>query len=274
MKIKNLVVLVCFALLTAAHGSPNGPLRPYPSGAEMTVKIGNDLYTTLDPAFKKAISPRPVSLQNSEIPYIAPCQEREGDRGGVTISTGFIKLLNHIAHAKAIDCVQPGYLAQYLAALAQEKGDGAPAVPPHLDNPRYWKDDVMIEQTSLFNQMIGMTLAMNLSHHYLDHCHKYAGRAPIHQFISSGEWAASVQCAALNSLDCALAPGGSKVLFDVIDMMPRRPAWTVYIIPQEADIRATIEQLSQHERAYFHGGLKAASRSLALSSSHAPQASN
>jgi hypothetical protein len=278
MKINSLLAIICFSLATPAFAA-NGPARGYLSDAEIVVKIGHDLYATLDPACKKVLSPTAVALQPSSVPFIAPIPASDyGARGQVAVSTGFITLLNQIAHAKAIDRLQPGYFSQYIADLAQENGSKKLPAPRHLDNPRFWKDDILVEQASLFNQMIGLTLALNLSHHYLAHCGKYAAQmpegnnAPINNFITPDEWAASLQCAALNSLDCALATAGGKVLFDCIDHMPQRAAWTVSVVPLNVDLKLMNQQLSQYERQYFHGGLKARARSIVLSTAAANNA--
>jgi hypothetical protein len=271
MKTNRLLAVICLSLATPVFAA-NGPAPAYLSDAEIVVKIGNALYATLDPEYKKVVSPAAVSLQPSSVPFISPISASDrGSRGQVAVSAGFIALLNQIAHAKAIDRIQPGYFSQYVADLGQESGSEKLPAPRHLDNPRFWKDDVLIEQASLFNQMIGLTLALNLSHHYLAHCGKYAARMPegtnalINNFITSSDWAASLHCAALNSLDCALATAGGKVLFDCIDRMPRRPAWTAAVVPQNVDIKRMNQELSQYERQYFHGGLNARGRTVVLS---------
>ncbi|HLX72610.1 MAG TPA: hypothetical protein VKV04_23560, partial [Verrucomicrobiae bacterium] len=243
IKTKNLLAISLIALLTPAYAATNTPARAYPSGLDVVIKIGNDLYTTLDPSFKKVVNPTVISVIQLDAPVIAPIQEsRHGLLGQVSVSTGFISLLNHIAHAKAIDRVQPGYFNQYVADLARVNTGEIPPAPRGLEYGRYWTDDVMVEQTSLFNQMIGLTLAMNLSHHYLAHSVKYAAQmpdgksAPINNLITANEWAATVECATLNSLDCALATAGAKTLFETIDQMPRRPAWTACIVPESVNI--------------------------------------
>jgi hypothetical protein len=196
-------------------------------------------------------------------PLMSPIPgNRQGLLCQVSVSTGFIDLLNHIAHAKAIDRIQPGFFLQYVFVLAHEGADANPAVPPNLDNARYWTDAVMRDQASFFNEMIGITLAMNLSHHYLGHCAKYAAqrpdakREPINNLIAPDEWEASVKYAALNSLNCAISTDGARALFEFIDQMPQRPAWTGYIMPQSANIKRINEQLARYEHDYFRGGIK------------------
>jgi hypothetical protein len=274
-KINSLLAMTCLCLAMPAFAA-NGPVRGYLSDAEMVVRIGHDLYATLDPDLKKTVSPKAVSLQVSSAPWIAPIPGTASDAGGqVAISTGFIALLNRIAHAKAIDRIQPGYFNQYIADLAQANENDSPPSLRNLETPRYWNDDILVEQASLFNQMVGLTLALNLSHHYLDHCGKYAAQmsagnaAPLNRFISESEWGASLQCAALNSLDCALATAGGKVLFDCIERMPHRPAWTFGVVPAHVNFKLMNQQLSQYERQYFHGNLKSNGRTIVLSSSSA-----
>jgi hypothetical protein len=149
---------------------------------------------------------------------------------------------------------------QYVAHLSQEGANDHPVLPPNLDDSRYWTDAVMQDQASFFNQMISITLALNLSHLYLDHYDKYAAHMPdgkpalINNFVALDEWKASVKCATLNSLDCALATEGAEALFDCIDQMPWRPAWTGYIVPQGVNIKKLNQQLSQYEHDYYHGG--------------------
>jgi hypothetical protein len=270
--IMSLVASGCLFLLTPARAVTNTLAHTYPSGARIAGKIGNDLYATLDPKFQTGLNPEAVSLEKSAAPVIAPVRRNgQGFPAQVSVSTGFIDLLNHIAHAKAIDRIQPGYLGRYVSELAQPGAEENPPLPPNLDNPRYWTEAVMTDQASYFNQMISLTLAINLSHHYLAHYHKYAAQmpegkpAPINKLIAPVEWDASVRCATLNSLDCALATEGGRALFAFIDQMPRRPAWTDYIVPQGVNITRLNAQLSDYETDYFRGGLKLRNGLVSLS---------
>jgi hypothetical protein len=258
---QRLLALGWVALVTLTCAATNNPAHTYPSGAPIVIAIGNDLYATLDPRFQKGLNPRTIALEERDAPVVALV---EGNHGSfscqLSVSKGFIDLVNHIAHAKAIDGIQPGYFTQYIATVAQESGAESPPPPPHLDDPRFWTDDVMSEQATLFNQMIGITLAMNLSHHYLAHYAKYAAQMrsgklqPINNFIAADEWETSVRYATLNSLDCALATEGAKTLFDFIDEMPRRPAWASYIVPPNVNIKKLNRELFRYEHDYFHGG--------------------
>jgi hypothetical protein len=78
----------------------------------------------------------------------------------------------------------------------------------------------------------------------------------INNFLTLDEWETGVRAAAVNALNCALGTEGAKALYDAIDKMPRRPAWTACIVPQNTDIKKLNKQLSKYEVAFFRGGLK------------------
>jgi len=130
-----------------------------------------------------------------------------------------------------------------------------------VDN-RYWTDHVMNDQASFFNQIIGLTVALNLSHHYLGHYTKFSSQmlagklVPINDLLAPAEWEASVKAATLNALNCALGTDGPKALFEAIDQMPKRPAWTAFIVPPTTDLKKLNKQLKKYEDDYFHGQLK------------------
>jgi hypothetical protein len=259
--IKHLILIGWMGLLTPTFAVTNTPAHTYPSDQEIALKIGNDLVATLDPRFQKILNPDAISVQQSAAPVIAPMRgNRPGFPCQLSVTTGFIDLINHLAHAKAIDKIEPGYFSRYVALLSQEGANGASVPPPNLEDSRYWTDAVMQDQTSLFNQMISITLALNLSHLYLEHYDKYAAQmaaethAPINNFIVQEEWKASVKYATLNSLDCALGTAGAEMLFDAIGQMPLRPAWTGYILPERVNIKKLNQQLTQYEQNYYYGG--------------------
>jgi hypothetical protein len=112
--------------------------------------------------------------------------------------------------------------------------------------------------------MVGFIMAINLSHHYLGHYDKYASKmigpgarlTPINDFLTPAEWEVSVRAAAVDSLDCALATDGTRVLFDAIDKMPVRPAWADYVIPPGTDIKRLNRELARYEEDFFRGQLK------------------
>ena len=266
MRIQSLIfaAILLLAALTRGNGAPTLLPHGYGNGISLAVKLGSDLYQSLDPQFQAFLRPNPVIVQNTEAPMITPVAMGEGEKGcgGVSLSAGYIDLINHLAHAKAIDRVQPGYFEQYVANVARGSGSNSlPDLPNIVDN-RFWTVEVMNEQASYFNQMIGVTLAINFSHHYLGAYHQYAPQmlsaklVPINTFLPPEDWEAGVKAGVLNCMNCALAVDGAQALFEAIDKMPQRPAWTAYLVPPKADLKGLVTELSRYQAQYFHGQLK------------------
>jgi hypothetical protein len=253
------------AAVIPARAAPKPAPHVYPSGAEMAAELASNLYLTLPPKFQNGILPVPVTVEkNMEAPVITPIAVHDGNKtlGVVSISAGYIDLLNHLAHAKAIESIQPGYFQQYVLSLARETGAGPLPEPPNIIDNRYWTDAVMNDQASYFNEMFGMTLAVSLSHHYLGYYNQYAAAmpagkpAPFNNFIPPASWEAAVQTATLNCLECGVPVRGAKALFEALDKMPARPAWAAFFAPPASDLKKMSVQLQFYEDQYFKGQLK------------------
>jgi hypothetical protein len=261
---KMLWMAAWLAALMPALAETNSVPHVYASGFMMVSTLGNTLYRTLDPKFQKVLDPNPVQVENMDAPVITPIAMPDGDKmlGEVSISAGYIDLLNHLAHAKAIDRIEPGYFAKYALNLARPSGGDTLPDPPNMIDNRYWTPAVMNDQIGYFNQMIGLSLALNLSHHYLGQFNRHgsqmmAGKlVSINNLLAPAEWDASVKAATLNALNCALGTEGPKALFEAIDKMPKRPAWTAFIVPPATDLKKLNKQLKKYEDDFFHGGLK------------------
>jgi hypothetical protein len=259
-----LFVAAWLVVVAPALAAAGAPAHVYTSTFSQASKLGGDLYETLDAKFQKSIYPEPIKLEQMEAPVIVPVEGGDESKSlrEVKISVGFIDLMNHIAHAKAIDRIQPGYFQQYILNLSRVADSDAPPEPPNMVDNRYWTDAVMNEQAGIFNQILGMVMALNLSHHYLGHYTKFSGQmlagklVPINTLLAPAEWEASVKAATLNALNCALGTDGPAALFEAIDKMPRRPAWTAFIVPPNTDLKKLSKQLKKYEDDYFHGGLK------------------
>jgi hypothetical protein len=262
MRAKVATLFLAAALSAAADSdSPH----TYPSGFSVALDRGDDLSQALPDKFGKELAEKPIALQPQDVPQITPIESRDESKvlRQVSVSAGFIDLVNHLSHAKAIDRVQPGFFDQYVQNLARGATDASVPLPAIVD-ARYWQDDVLNDQASYFNQMIGMMVAINLSHHYLGHFDKYSAKMatagnkllPINEFLSAREWEVSVKAGATDALNCALSTDGAKALFIAIDQMPKRPAWTEAILPKDADIKKLNNELSEYEKEFFHGGLK------------------
>jgi hypothetical protein len=256
-----LLVAVVFSVVCNAAA----PVGSYQSGFTIVLKLGGELSENLPAKFGNQIDPQAIALQPQDSPVVTPVVTTEDVkvRRQVALSAGFIDLLNHICHAKAVDHIQPGFFDQYIKNLVAGTGGGIVAAPSIVD-PRFWTEDVINDQLSYFNQMIGFMMAINLSHHYLGHYAKYSSKmigtgnklTPINAFLTPAEWDVSVKAAAVNSLNCALATDGSRALFEAIDKMPNRPEWAAYIIPANVDIKKLNKQLVHYEEEFFRGQLK------------------
>lgn len=261
--IQSLIAATWLVLGTPGFALTNSSPHGYPSGVQVALQIESDLYNSLDAKYRNKLQVARAAKAALAAPAKALMEKNDENKTPceVSISAGFVDLINHIAHAKAIDKIQPGYFDQYISGLARETASGNPPVAPNIAEDRYWTDHVMNDQASYFNQMMGMTMAINLSHHYLGQFDKYASvmqsdrLAPINNLLTPSEWEKGVRAAAVNSLNCALGTEGAKALFDAIDKMPRRPAWTACIVPQNIDIKRLNKELGNYEVAFFRGGL-------------------
>jgi hypothetical protein len=253
--------IFCVGTLKASEDGPK-----YQTGYSATMKLGTDLFNSLKEKYRSQISTQPISLETDVKPSIKPMEypdEKEPIRM-VFISVGFLDLINHVAHAKAIDKIDPGYFEKYLLDLAEEQGETSLKEPPKIADKRFWTDDIMNEQLSNFNQMTGMLVAMNLSHFYLGHYKKYAERLDeengkkgeiIDNLLTQSEWDGSLKCGAAHALDCGFGVEGIKALYDCISKMPKRPSWTLYFLPEKANVNKVKTQLEKYEKDYFQGKL-------------------
>jgi len=262
IKTAALTIALAVAFGASADAPGPGPAHSYSSGYSEAQKIVEGLYEALPPKFSAQVSAQPLTMQPQDAPIIAPVviTDESKTQCEVSISAGFIGLMNHIAHAKAIDHVQPGFFDAYVKILSSAGKVGA----PDMVDAKFWTDDVLNDQISYFNQMVSMLVAINLSHHYLGHYAHYADKlanpenkaVPINEALTPAEWEVSVKAGVHNSLDCALATEGVRALFEAIDKMPQRPGWTVYIVPQYADLKKLNKQLDRWEYDFFHGKFK------------------
>ena len=193
---KIMLAAAAAASVMPSLAAPDAVRHEYPSCVVLVSNMGGDLYQTLEARFQKGLRPNPVEVDNMEAPVIMPItvNEDEQKRAGVSVSAGYINLINRLAHAKAIDEIFPGYFNKYVLSMTGEGGSGSGTEAPNMADSRYWTDAVMNRQASLFNGMIGMTVALNLSHHYLGRYTQYVGEmpadkpVPINNFLPESSW--------------------------------------------------------------------------------------
>ncbi len=260
------IATILLALAIAAQADDLHPPRVYSTGFSIVIKLARDLCSDLPTNYAAQLDPQVVALQPQNQPVIAPIAATDDNRaiGQVCLSAGLIDLVNHICHAKAIDRIQPGFFDQYAKNVARQCMGDVFAQAPDIVASRFWAIDVMNDQQSYFNQTISFLTAVTLSHHYLGHYAKYAGSLstpgnelpPINNLLTAREWEESIRAGAVDALDCNAATAGPRALFQAIDLMPQRPAWVSYIVPQQVDIKKLNQELATYEADFFHGQLK------------------
>lgn len=269
-RISYICVAFCVAAMLAGTvlaqpGSADG--LTYKTGYSVIVRLGIDLQKALKPDYRRVINSQPVSLETDVMPFIKPYEyaEQTDLLRVVFISVGFVDLVNNVAHAKAIDQIERGFFENYILSLSKESGEMELHELPRLSDKRFWTEDLMNEQLSDFNQMVGLAVAINMAHHYLGHYKKYADKlnptggkpVPITSLLTEAEWEEAVRVGVRNSLDCGLGIDGPKALYGAIIKMPQRPAWTSYFLPtfvkDMGKVKKTLERI---EKDFFAGKLK------------------
>ncbi len=256
-----ILALGCTALAFGAE-----PEHAYKTGFSVAIKLGGDLHDALPQKYSDQIDAQAITLQAQDAPLIAPVATSDDShvQRQVELSAGFIDLINHLCHAKAADKIQKGFYNDYIANLAHTYA-GNPAAPiPAITDARFWTDDALDDATGFFNQIMGMLMAINMSHHYLGYYAKYSAKLtgagdklqPINNFLTPVEWNAAVKAGALDGLNCALGTDGIRMLFDALDKMPTRPAWAAFIVPAGTDLKKLNKELAKFEDDFFHGKIK------------------
>jgi hypothetical protein len=263
--IKTKAGLLLVALACSATSLGTGTERAYAPGFSMAMKLGGELREALPEKFFNQIDAQSIALQPQDFPLISPISTTAESRSQkqVELSAGFIDLVNHLCHAKAIEKIQPGYFDQYVGILARACATDPAAPLPPIVEPRFWNDDIVNEQLGLFNQMMGSMMAISMAHHYLGHYVKYSAKlatgdkiGPINNYLTPAEWNVSVKAGALDALNCALSTDGLRVMFEALDKMPVRPAWAAYIAPENTDYKKLNKELAKYEEDFFHGRIK------------------
>lgn len=250
--------------LTVLCGSLQGQVtRPYASDNVTVKEIGRDLYSLLKPELRTELSPGPIWFINDPRPYTRPYRfETESSPTRIVyISEGFVRLANNVAHAKAIDRGEPGFFKQYMKALSREVIRPNQILPTLItfSETRYWTDQILNEQASYFNQIVGVCSAIELAHHYLGHYDRYADRlrdsamdpTTMAGVCSIDQWEEALRVGSKHALECGLGFEGLKAFYDCIDYLPRRPGWTIYFLPIRIDVARIKRELDRTENAFF-----------------------
>ncbi len=253
-----LFLAVLLALSAAlAHGQPATP-RAYDNTIATVTKISAELYQALDAGKQRQLRAEPKFLTSINTPCIAPITDTETPANAIVVSSGFVDLLNHLAHAKALDESASSYFEQYVRALPQDGSTPLAPVGKSLPNEKVWNFDTMNHQVSLFNQMTGTLLAIEMAHHYLGHSKKHGVATstaetpgPFTEKVTEKEWREAVLKGARNALDCGLGVDGFRAILTAVEKLPSRPKWSAYLVHPKADISKLSRELEKLEKDFF-----------------------
>ena len=255
------LAILCTSLLALAQ--PNNPDGlTYKTGYSSMMKLGKDIYGALKPDQKEVISPQPISIETDATPFVRLLFYAEEPKPirGVWISAGFIDLVNNVAHAKAIDAKEKGYFNRYIDLLAQETGEKTLRQLPNDSNPKYWTDDMLNEQQSNFNQIVGIVVGIKLANHYLGHYEKYKNRladaaaaTPINNLLTPQEWEQAFKMGVRNSLEAGYLTEGVIPFFEAFDKMKIRPPWAAHFLPDNVKFAKMKKELEKIQRKFLEG---------------------
>ncbi len=238
------------------------PAKNYETGFKSISKISTELYNALDGKKRGQLLPIPVLLQNYPTPYVEPGIYSDGTKvwQAVSLSSGLVDFLNCLSHAKAMEAGDRSAYSRYVEGLRNTSA-GMPAAQAVANNMD-WSFDTMNHQVSHFNQMAGALVAIEMAHHYLGHYKKYESKmkdaqgnpVPINSLVTPQEWREAVLKGAKNALDCGLGVDGLKVVLETMDKKETRPTWSIYFVPNEANLAKVKKDLTKLEKDFFLSG--------------------
>lgn len=264
----------CFIASAAAKEKPkNSQTADAPPGAATAgyltswtgvVKMSKDMYAALKPDQQKKVNSEPISLETDVTPFIKleVYPDEQQPLALVFISIGFMDLVNNLAHAKAIDKIEKGYFQRYISILSQENGQKELAPLPNITNPKYWSEDMMNEQLSNFNSIVGIIVGVNMAHHYLGHYAKYRSKiadaagsntVPINTVLMPEEYEAAFKQGLKNALNGGCTIEGVIPFFEAFDKMQVRPAWASYFLPNSVKFSKLKKTMEKTQADFFAG---------------------
>ena len=252
---------ICLLLVSIALSAGSLTAAQYETGFRNAARITQDLQRALSASDRQNLSSNPVLLEKVAIPFVQPGEYRTNNSvvRYVSISDGFINFANYLSHARSIDEYQRGFYRGYLDGL-RSRSIPAP-VFPLVRQDKAWSFDTMNHQVSHFNQIVAGIIAIDMAHHYLGHYRKYARQLvdrnnhaiPINYFLTPDEWHEAVMRGSRNALDCGFSSDGVKLLFDGLSSLKPRPNWSIYFLPENADVHKLARDLSKMEDQFFAG---------------------
>jgi hypothetical protein len=182
---------------------------------------------------------------------------RDQPMGPLAVSSGLVEWINRVAHAKAIDDVQPGYFAKYFASLTEAGRAMALKELPDGARPEYWSEKTLGQQRSLSQSLVGYVLATHLAYYLLDY---YPGLAwklrgypgpPVwpHGQLAPEQWTNVFQTGAKLNLEAGLGLEGIGMIVTGLEPLAERPDWAACFFPSATELRRLkrdIKRLEMH----------------------------
>jgi hypothetical protein len=256
---KNLISICAALALLVGTMSVHAAAPDNLTGLSETIRVGDQLFQALDEKKRKDVAPHFVALETEIKPYVRSGEFMHDGKSlkVVYVSAGFMDLIRNIAHAKAIDAVEPGYFQNYVSLLSEDKV-GVPALPKG-DDARFKTEEVLAQTQDFYGQMVGVVMGIELSHHYLGHYKKYSAKLvdqpgnpmPLNSLITKSEWDKSVDAGTDNSLNAGYSTEGVRALYEAIGKMTTRPPWTASFVPTTAKVDRLAQRLVKGEKKFF-----------------------
>lgn len=231
--------------------------KSYETGFNSISKISTDLYKALDAKKRGRLLPVPILLEKYPTPYLEPSTYSDGTNTwqAIYVSAGLVNLLNSLAHAKALEGTDRSAFSRYVTEL-RSANSSLPELQPVANS---WSFDTMNYQVSHFNQMAGALIAIEMAHHYLGHYKKYQGKlkdaqgnpVSINAVITPQDWHDAVMKGAKNALACGLGADGLKLVLETLENKNTRPAWSIYLLPPQANVAKAKRELTRLEKDFF-----------------------
>jgi hypothetical protein len=254
---------ILLSIVAVLAQSTNSDGLTYKTGYSSIMKLGKDLQGALEPAQRETISAQPISIETDVTPFVRLLyyQEEPKPIRGVWISAGFIDLVNNVAHAKAIDRNERNYFNRYIEIVARETGGQNLGPLPNDANRRYWTEELLNEQQSNFNSIVGMVVAIKLAHHYLGHYDKYkdhltdntGSAVPINNLLTPSEWEKAFNAGLKNALAAGCMIEGVIPFFEAFDKMKTRPAWAAHFLPDKTKFGKFRQEMEKMQKKYLEG---------------------
>jgi hypothetical protein len=228
------------------------------------MKLGRDLRAALAAEHRKMIAEQPISIETSDQPFARPLYLKDGGKEvrGVWVSAGFIDLVNRVAHAQAIESKAKRYFAKYARFL--ERGERPVPELPEISKAGFWADEVLNEQQSNFNSIVGLTVGMKLANHYLGHVEKYRKKLEepsdvpriLNNLLTREEWKECFAQGVGNALRAGCMTEGAAPLLEALDGMKFRPGWAGYFIPDEVKFASVRKEMERMQTSFLAGDEK------------------